>query len=75
MGPSTEINKTRSGIIVQFSDTEIILGISDSADLNILNLVNMAIKQYMYACRCKALLPSTLAALENIFIIEKMNTR
>ena len=48
-----EFTQNRSGIIVQFSVTEIILGIPDSADLNILNLVNMASKQYIYACRCK----------------------
>ena len=67
-----EFTQNRSGINVQFSDTEIILGIPDSADLNIFNLVNMAIKQYIYACRCKGILPSPLAAIEKISIIEKM---
>ena len=32
----------------------------------------MAIKQYIYACRCKEVLPSPLAAIEKISIIEKM---
>ena len=67
-----EYTQNWSGIIVQFSDTAIILGIPDSADLNIFNLVNMAIKQYIYACRCKGILPSPLAAIENISIIEKV---
>ena len=67
-----EFTQNRSGISVQFSDTEIILGISDSADLNIFNLVNMAVKQYIYACRCKGILPFPLAAIEEISIIEKM---
>ena len=49
-----------SEITVQLSETETIIGISDSTDLKISNLVNMVIKQYIYACRCNKLLPSQL---------------
>ena len=59
-----KFTQNRSGIIVQFSDTEIIIGIPDLADLYSFSLVNMAIKQYIYSWRCKAILPSPLAALE-----------
>ena len=51
-----------SGITVQLSETKTILGTSDSTELKIFNLVNMVIKQYIYACRCNKLLPSTNAA-------------
>ena len=43
-----KFTQNRSGIIAHFSATEIILGISDSADLNLFSIVNRAIKQYMY---------------------------
>ena len=55
-----------SEITVQLSETETILGISDSTELKIFNLVNMVIKQYIYACRCNKLLPPPTAAIEKI---------
>ena len=62
-----------SEITVQLSETEIILGISDSTELKIFNLVNMVIKQYIYACRCNKLLPSPTAAIDKICIVIKSN--
>ena len=53
-----------SEITAQLSETEIILSIADSTELKIFNLVNMVIKQYIYACRCNKLLPSPTAAIE-----------
>ena len=53
-----------SEITVQLSETKTILVISDSTELKIFNLVNMVIKQYIYACRCKKLISSPTAAIE-----------
>ena len=61
-----------SEITVQLSETETILGISDSTELKIFNLVNMVIKQYIYACRCNKLLPSPTAAIEKKCIVKNL---
>ena len=60
-----------SEITVQLSETETILGISDSTELKIVNFVNMVIKQCIYACRCNKLLPSPTAAIEKKICIVK----
>ena len=62
-----------SEITVQLSETEAILGISDSTELKIFNPVNMVIKQYIYACRCNKLLPSSTAAIEKYVLWKKSN--
>ena len=58
-----------SEITVQLSKAETILGISDSTELKIFNLVNMVIKQYIYVCRCSKLLPSPTAAIEKKYVM------
>ena len=59
-----EFTQLNTDITITFSDAEIILGISDSDDLKIYNLVNMTVKQYIYACRCNQVIPSPSAAIE-----------
>ena len=54
------------GVRIHVTDTEKILGILEIDDKNLLNLVNVIVKQYIYTCRCNNILPTHLLAISKI---------
>ena len=65
-GTKAKIIQNRTHIMVRFSDSQISLCISDSADMNILILSIWQLSN-IYACRRKAMVFSPLAAIEKHF--------
>ena len=57
-----------AGVTIVLTEVEKLLGIATNENDNMkaINLINMVIKQYIYACRCLKQYPSGLVALEKI---------
>ena len=57
-----------AGVTIVLTEVEKLLGIATNENNNMkaINLINMVIKQYIYACRCLKKYPSGLVALEKI---------
>ena len=67
-GKHIENSLQNAGVIIVLTEVEKLLGIATNENNNMkaINLINMVIKQYIYACRCLKKYPSGLVALEKI---------
>ena len=63
-----------SGLRINMSDVDVLLGVVGAGDTELLNLIHIIVKQHIYACRCNKIHPtmaSTKMKIKHIHDIEK----
>ena len=63
-----------SGLGINMSYADVLLGMVGTGDTDLLNLINITVKQYLYACRCNntyPIIPTAMMKIKDIREIEK----